>query len=480
MLQLELNDIQGLILSGYGHLKASRYFFFQIEQPNLVKTWLATIAEKTTSAAPWPKGPDGKTIKPTTTLNVAFTYVGLNELGVPLEGFSAEFCEGLAHADPEHPGRTPNRSRRLGDVGASDPANWEFGGTTNPPLHIMLLIFADDKAGLDQFQKEVLPAPEQIGLKVLAVEDVYRPEHNREPFGFQDGMSQPLIEGSVTGQTSDDPGQPVIKAGEFILGYRNQYNLLPPAPTHPQLKMNGTYLVYRKMEQDIAAFWSFLYQQAKGQPELAEYFGAKMVGRWPSGAPLTLAPEKDDPALGADESRSNNFQYNEPDVLGYGCPVGSHIRRANPRDSLVPGPLESTDAVSKHRILRRGRVYGPEYPADILQALTRQDGPDNSVQFVDEAGSPRGLSFIALNTDIKRQFEFVQQTWINDPKFDGLYDNPDPLITTNAITGRANAMTIQRWPVRHQIQNVPDFVTVKAGGYFFLPSMQGLRFIARQ
>ncbi len=139
-----------------------------------------------------------------------------------------------------------------------------------------------------------------------------------------------------------------------------------------------------------------------------------MVGRWPSGAPLVLSPERDDPAL----ADPNDFMYAQSDAHGYACPIGAHIRRANPRDSLDPRPgsPESIAVNKRHRLLRRGRAYGP--PLSVEQALSDRDAP------VDE----RGLHFICLNGNIARQFEFVQHTWINNPKFDQLYDDADPIL----------------------------------------------------
>jgi Dyp-type peroxidase family len=476
---LNLKEIQGIILGGYDHLKTSRYLFLQIEDVTQVKEWLARISDLVITAAHWPKGPDGKPQKHQNCLNIAFTYEGLEKLGVPTEGFSVEFCQGMAGPSSPGPQTHADRSKRLGDTGANAPQNWEFGGPFNPPMHILLLLFASDEDGIEAFQAQIFPAADQAGLKVVAEQDTYRPKESREPFGFRDGISQPFIEGFDRGRKSNDTVQPVLKAGEFILGYRNEFGLFPPMPSAPQLGSNGSYLVYRKLEQDVVGFWNFMYKEAKGDPKTAEWLAAKFVGRWTSGAPLVLAPDEDNPMIGENLNQNNDFQFAKLDPFGYACPIGSHIRRTNPRDSLQPDPEASLDAVKKHRLIRRGRVYGPKYPAHVVKHLTELARQKGLLQFAEELVSPRGLAFVALNADLKRQFEFVQQTWVNDPTFEGLYTNRDPLLANDddPISG-TNRMTIQRRPIRKEVRCLPRFVTMRGGGYFFLPGMEGLKFIA--
>ena len=183
---------------------------------------------------------------------------------------------------------------------------------------------------------------------------------------------------------------------------------------------------------------------------------AKFMGRWPSGAPLVLAPDQDDPLIAADKNKVNDFKYHQED--GYKCPMGSHIRRSNPRDSLDPNPVESAKAVSRHRIIRRGRPYGAP------------DAPKSA-----NKGDDVGIIFIAINASIKRQFEFLQQMWVNDPKFDGMYENKDCITGDNYDL---TIMTIQREAVRRRIRSVPRFVRVRGGGYFFVPSITALRYLA--
>ncbi|HEX2914306.1 MAG TPA: peroxidase [Chloroflexia bacterium] len=478
---LDLKDIQGIVLSGYGHLKASAYVFIQIDHPRTAGEWLGQIIEEVSSAEPWPvvmQAGQAQKVKPQTAFNLAFTYQGLEKLGIPTDGFSVEFREGIAGGPHswDYPEGPVNRSRRLGDIGDNDPEKWEFGGPKNEQIDFMLLLYALDDTSVSALQNKLVPGVELCGMHVVATQVTYRPEVGQEPFGFMDSMSQPVIEG--TDQT--DPGQPTIKAGEFLLGYRNEYNLLPPMPSYPELGKNGTYLVFRKLEQDVCGFWNYIYKEANFNPTEARWLASKFVGRWPSGAPLVLSPEKDDPALGADTNRNNNFMFASADPHGYLCPAGSHVRRTNPRDSLQPTPEDSLTSVSRHRILRRGRVYGPTYPADVIGYLEEEARKNKRDHFAEELASPRGLAFIAINADLKRQFEFVQQTWINDPHFDGLYSNRDPLLSNYCVDGvdaEVHTMVIPRHPLRREVRGIPRFVTVRAGGYFFLPGISGLKAI---
>lgn len=191
---------------------------------------------------------------------------------------------------------------------------------------------------------------------------------------------------------------------------------------------------------------------------------AKFVGRWPDGAPLVLAPKRGNERL-REPLNHNDFGYREMDANGYRCPVGAHIRRVNPRDSLGGSPQESIRTVNRHRLLRRGALYG--------EKLREGDNEDE----------PRGVLFFGVNTDIERQFEFVQQTWINNPKFGGLNEDRDPLLGNNkdGLSEEDEGpwrMTIPQVPVRRRLDSLPRFVTVRGGGYFFMPSISALSFFA--
>ena len=237
---------------------------------------------------------------------------------------------------------------------------------------------------------------------------------------------------------------------------------VPAAKGMVNFGINGTYLVFRQIEQNVSAFWKFLEEatrKADGTTDLdsMERTASKMVGRWKSGAPLTKYPLVD-PVEAAEVNEENDFEYQAGDRDGFGCPFGSHIRRANPRDSLNTDPVKALQSSKRHRIIRRGRSYG-DRTKDV---------------FVDD-GKERGLHFICLNSSIERQFEFIQQTWINNKTFAKLYDEVDPIIGQHT---RESLFTIQQEPVRGRIQHISNFTTLKGGAYFFMPGMAALRFLA--
>jgi Dyp-type peroxidase family len=205
------------------------------------------------------------------------------------------------------------------------------------------------------------------------------------------------------------------------------------------------------------------------------WLAAKMVGRWPGGAPLTLAPERDDPAL----RDADDFLYATHDPEGLRCPFGAHIRRTNPRDQIRPdGPAESLHMTARHRILRRGKPYGPalfdlaalDFPGDqqALQALVN----------LQDDHQPRGLHFVCLNASIKSQFEFIQQTWANNPHFNGLNANRDPVIGCNGNPEDNTSMQVPRSELDLRTASLPRFVTTRGGAYFFMPSLRALTYLA--
>lgn len=460
---LEPADIQGLIHYGYGNLRAARYLLMTITDAGAARRWLRGLIDRIPTAAA--RSADAA-------LHVAFTAPGLAALGLSkpaLAGFSLEFGEGMV---------TDHRSRFLGDADASAPERWAWGGPQNEAVHMLLLVFAVDWPALAILHQSYAADFAAGGVRQLAsleTVDLGTVEH----FGFHDGVSQPLIAGlSHTGSPMD-----MVQPGEFLLGYVNEHGqrserpLLPAAddPTgvlpkdpdgsgQPDFGRNGSYLVMRQLSQDVRGFWRWADRasgQDGGDASARIALASKMVGRWPSGAPLVLAPDHDDPAL----ADANDFAYYQQDAAGYRCPIGAHVRRANPRDSLDPAPgTEKSIAVGKrHRLLRRGREYGAAVdPATVLT------GADDSAD--------RGLHFIAFCAKIARQFEFLQGTWITNPKFGGLYDSDDPLI--GARGPQAGAFFLPDQPVRLRHLGLPRFVDVRGGGYFFLPGLRALRYLS--
>jgi Dyp-type peroxidase family len=463
---LEFADIQGIVTRGYAKLRAASYALLEITDAAAARTWLGTLAGSITSTVNDPTN---------VAQNIAFAPSALRKLGLAPETlamFSAEFLDGMPSA---------HRGRLLGDLDDNAPEHWAWGGPTGAPVDLILMLYARDEAGLAALATAQAAAFQGAGLRLtqtLATVDLGDIEH----FGFHDGVSQPIIEGIPKAE----PAANVIKAGEFLLGYPNEYGLytarpLLPASADPtnmlprdpagsgaaDLGRNGTYLVVRTLQQDVRGFRQFLEQTSAaldgGGAEARLRLAAKLVGRWPSGAPLVKAPDHDDPALAA----FNDFAYAGDDPDGLRCPIGAHIRRAHPRDSLDPSPgSDRSVAVDKrHRLIRRGREYGPPLPPD------DQAGPaDPSVD-----NAERGLHFLAVNANISRQFEFIQHTWVNNPKFAGLYDDADPLLAAHTPVG--GAFTIPAEPVRQRITGLPRFITVRGGAYFFLPGLRAIRYL---
>lgn len=457
---LEFDDIQGLVARGYGTLESATFVLLRIDDPASARAWLGVLAGEVATAE---RGDRSEAV------HVALTHSGLRGLGLPegsLAGFPDEFTGGMT---------TDHRRRILGDVGENAPERWRWGGPANP-VDAVLLLYAEDQARLGTLaERHAGPA----ALRAAGLAEVQRldtsPLAGTEPFGFRDGISQPLI--AELGPP-DQPGPPLhtVRAGEFVLGYQNQYGQVAESPTvaaaddpgrvlarigdqdRADLGRNGSYLVLRQLGQDVDGFRRFVDQASRGQadgqadPDAGTRLAAKMVGRWPNGAPLTRAPEQPTDDL----AEANDFGYADGDAAGLGCPLGAHIRRANPRDALDPqaGPEQSVRSVNRHRLLRRGRAYGdPSDPGE------------------------RGIHFICLNANIARQFEFVQHTWLNNPKFAGLYDDTDPLVATHqGNDGRT--FTVQARPLRQRVTGLPAFVTVRGGAYFLMPGIRALRFLA--
>jgi len=376
-------------------------------------------------------------------ITVAFTYHGLKALGVPqdsLDSFAPEFRQGMAA-----------RAAELGDVGESSPVNWEkpLGG---PDVHVALAVLSPDASRLERVVERARRAHQELpGVEVIWRQDCYQLPTGRTSFGFKDGIGQPAVEGS--GIPGTNPNERPIKAGEFVLGYPDETGSLPPMPTPEVLGRNGTYIVFRKLHTRVAAYRRYLRDKAATREEEA-LLGAKIVGRWQSGAPLALSPDRDDPELGTDAHRNNDFLYRE-DLRGFKCPAGAHARRANPRDAL---DHEGSVNVRLHRLIRRGTSYGPVLPEGVLE----DDGAD------------RGIIFVFAGAHPKRQFEFVKTQWLNDGIFIGAPAEKDPLVGPNDGSGM---FTIPQRPVRRRLQDLPPFVVTRGGEYCFVPGLRALRWL---
>ena len=220
-------------------------------------------------------------------------------------------------------------------------------------------------------------------------------------------------------------------------------------PQPEVLSRNGSYMAYRRLQQHVGRFRDFLRQHGR-TPEEQELVAAKLMGRWRSGAPLVLAPDKDDPQLADDRQRNNAFNYKEMDPHGYAVPLGSHIRRMNPRDT--------GDNMNRRRMIRRGATYGPPLLED-----ASEDGID------------RGIAAFIICASLIRQFEFLQNVWANWPNFHELGNERDPIIGNQDGTFE---FKIPKRPIRKKIIGLPAFTTVRGGAYFFLPGIKALRYLA--
>ena len=435
---------------------------------------------------------------------------GLAQVAVPnagaetlLEGFPPAFRMGMAQ-----------RGRILGDFGADDAAHWRWHDGV---AEAVLLVYAgtpDDLAFATQVHRGLI---ENYGGRVIeqtgcTPADPARPTH--EHFGYRDGISQPVIRGS-TRSIRDVPARDIVEPGEFILGYKDGAGYFPPSPLLPaeadptldlpvlcdgdlgrfpdfgdrtlgaaprDFGRNGSFIVIRELAQDVDGFEAFVARKAVellgdsgsdgqtayrdlykliGQYPGPDWIKAKLMGRWPSGRPLVGNPVGR-PASGTDAAETeNDFTYGNDDPQGLACPFGAHIRRSNPRDSKQPGDRAEQTITNRHRLLRRGRTY------------VRDDG---------SGGTEKGIVFAALCADLERQFEFVQQAWANASSFHGLTNEPDPIFGadspgpgTDESAPRCFTIPTPAGPIR--LTGMQKFVSVKAGGYFFLPSRSALTWL---
>lgn len=515
-------DIQGLVRFGHGHLEEARFFLLQIKDPQAARAWLGARLPPVRRPAAYAAAdaePDPTWITtavkgrlPPTALKVAFTHPGLRALGMPekiLDEFSIEFRSGMTEG---------NRSRRLGDVADNDPEYWDWGAGDKVP-HALVMLYArkNGLAALEARLQDTLWDKAFSLLPTLSTNDI----GNIEPFGFVDGANQPVIDERQPRRVRSSLDYTNKAAvGEFLLGYPNEYcrytdrpllapsddpgKILPLAEDVPgkrDLGRNGTYLVLRDLAQDVVRFWQFLDAEAQHDSHKRERLARAMVGRMQADDALVagspIMPLRDEAIAGVadqvDEKHRmedlwrNQFTFDDdPDATA--CPYGSHIRRANPRNADLPagtrgwiakllrtlgfdsqGPHADLLASTRfHRILRRGREYGPRLtPEDAILGKDRDQ--------------KRGLRFICLNANIARQFEFVQGAWIANPKFSGTEEG-DPLLGNRKPleTGRpTNAFSRpQDSGLPCRTSGLSQFVTVRGGAYFFLPGIAALRYLS--
>jgi len=515
-------DMQALLRFGHGALRDTRFLLLDVADVAAAGRWLGEVGVT---------GARAQRPAPSSALQIAFTVAGLRELALPetlIAQFSDELLGGMSGE--------PSRSRRLGDVGDSDPDRWTWGSPAEPPVQVLLLLYARP-GEIDAWHDDVANASFHKAFRVRCVLPT-APLERHEPFGFTDGISQPAIDWErhqSTDRHSRDRYSNLLAPGEVVLGYPNEYGRftrrplldpqtdtdarsLPPAieaPALGDLGRNGTYLVLRQLEQDVPGFWRFVDEASRADeapgaaangaagggdgtvgegPEGSdpgrriarrEHLAAAMVGRRRDGMPLAHRSELTIPGV-APADAANRFTYDD-DPDGHHCPLGAHVRRANPRTGDLPPGITGTvsrlvrmlgfgrartdsDMIASsrfHRLLRRGRAYGPPLASeDALRS------PDEQA---------RGLQFICLSASILRQFEFVQNAWIVGDAFAGTREQDDPLLGNrqprlDGSPGNTFRRADARGPA-HRTLDVPRFAVVRGGAYFFMPGIAALRYI---
>ncbi len=530
---LEINDIQGNSLAGFNK-DFQLFLFLKIHDPLISKAWIrditphiATVAEVLmfnnlfrTLRNRQKADPQGLVA---TWLNIAFTYEGIQKL-VP-----ATDAKQFRTGDPFRLGM-PVRSGLIGDP--SDPASvghpnqWMIGGTdSNKYPDILLIIASDNPAQLNAEATRIkstlatLP-PFSDGTRALEIifeqPGATRPDQpGHEHFGFKDGISQPAVRGRISKTAHDflsprlidpkvpeaaqyaKPGQPLIWPGQFVLGYRMQRDDDPIQPQKPQKlsprwTKNGSFLVFRRLRQDVPAFWKFMQQTAARlakKPGFAhmtpELLSAQLVGRWKSGAPLMRTPKADDLSLAKDSLANNHFFYgadtqklplitltgypgdNFPQAaqssFGAVCPFSAHIRKVNPRD--MGTDVGGANNTFTHHLLRRGIPFGAPL-SDPLHPTT--------VERTEE----RGLLFISYQASIENQFEFLSRNWANSDKNPPPGGGHDPIIGQNQGQGSDRTRSFQLLGTDGSTETIEvpiDWVIPTGGGYFFAPSIKALK-----
>ena len=457
------DDIQGNVLAGFRKDRQLLLFASFAGNGANGRAWLSAILPRiaTTnqvatfndafSAARAASGGDPDTLA-AVWVNVSLTASGIAALAAS-DPFAAQSADAfIAGAGASAP--------RLGDVNASDPAGWLFG-RADQAIDAVITIQADRESDfrveLDR-QHAALSAHsltlvfEQPGATLPGL------HAGHEHFGFKDGISQPGVSGfdepdpANPTEVKGSPGTDLINPGEFVLGLPDQDKIVQPVPAWMH---NGSFHVIRRLAQDVPGWWAQVELRASqvAPPSLtSDALAAKLVGRWRSGTPLALAPDND-LRSGRLSDDDNDFDYgNDPN--GLKTPRFAHIRKAYPRDQANPGEAEA----ERHRIMRRGIPFG--LPFD--PSLGRGYGTD----------AERGLVFAAFMASIEKQFEFIQQQWVNNADFAAAADGVDPVI------GAGGAVALKRDGVADQALDFMRFVTTEGALYAFAPSLATLALLA--
>ena len=512
---LDLCDIQGNVVRAYGRFgfPVARYLLLNISEGVGGRSWLAETLPDITNSATWSDDPGGFA-RPKTTLNIAINHAGLVAFELPVESlnsFSTEFAMGMKM-----------RKDITGDIDLSSPEHWDpvwRSDDASKAVHVLLTINASTREELEtQYEKVCKQIAKSLGTVTLL--DGHRGQNgcllpyqeahiifengkptSKEHFKYTDGIGDPYFEGiqdppsRVNGrgkQMADGTWKP-LATGEFLHGHLDEAREYPPAAAPILLSRNGTYMVYRKLHQNVASFDALLEREGATYPGGAELMAAKFVGRWrKTGAPLVNAPDKtshdqwkkdfDNASKEQQDAMLSNFTYDD-DMSGARCPISSHIRRLNPRASLelkagkAPGEfVRNTGSIAKlnafntpgalanrRRVLRRGLPYG--------------DSTDRT-----NDNGDHGVIMMMLNADIGRQFEFVQQQWVNYGN-DFREANDKDVILGNRSDDIPSSVIHPADPEGDApprfVNNIPRLVETRGGDYFFVPSLTALRLIAR-
>jgi deferrochelatase/peroxidase EfeB len=506
---LDLWDIQGNVVRPYGRFgfPVARYLLLNVRDGRLGREWLAGLIPRITTSATWGDGPQGVP-RPMATLNIAINHAGFVALDLPqasLNSFPHEFTMGMR-----------KRKDIIGDDGPSSPDHWDpvwRSGGADKAVHVLLTLNAQTPAAMATQYDTILQtlAASQGAVALLeghlganGQELPFQEGHllmedgkptPKEHFGYTDGIGDPYFDGiadpryRVEGrgkQMEDGTWQP-LATGEFLLGHIDEAKEYPLAPQPVLFSRNGTYMVYRKLHQNVASFDALLQREGANYPGGPELLAAKFVGRWrDNGAPLVSAPDAQSKqawdaqfAQASPEQRDamlSDFSYDD-DMSGARCPMSAHIRRLNPRASLeikagvCPGEFVRNKGAfdtpgglaNRRRILRRGLAYG--------------DSTDRG----SDAGD-HGVIMMMLNANIGRQYEFIQQQWVNygndfreandKEVLLGNHNAFDPTCVIHAADPSGDV------PPRF-VRNIPRLVETRGGDYFFVPSLTALRLIAR-
>ncbi|KAF8151771.1 peroxidase TAP [Crassisporium funariophilum] len=475
---LDLKNIQGDILSGLPK-KTQYYIFFDILDVTKFRSDLRKLVPIVKTVAQVLK--DRKDIEdhkkqklpgliPLVGVNISFSHLGFVKLGIDDSTLAV-----AGDTDPFKVGQKQDAIANLGDPKKSDGTTPDWDDSFLQDLHGVILISGESHATIEKKKLEVeaifdVKTPKASIKEVIAIRGDVRPgdQDGHEHFGFLDGISNPVVNGF---DTVINPGPKTVDPGVVVTGHTGDNDRSGNPVTRADWAVDGSFLAFRYLFQQVPEFDDYLKthpltKDGNGKDltpeEGSELLGARIVGRWKSGAPIDITPFEDDPKLAVDPTRNNNFSFHGEINSQLRCPFAAHVRKTNPRDDLeVPPPPTGSISVQKNRIMRRGVQFGPEVTKEEKAAAKTQHS--------------RGLLFACYQTNIQNGFQFLQHSWANNsnfPPFETQAEAPglDPLIGqgVRAMSGLD--------PLNEQtVLPFPEFIIPRGGEYFFSPSLKGLK-----